>query len=115
MEYIKEKIPAIIGIMIFIFLCIVGYYFCFVESKTYYSRIDNTKIERIESKEYKYTLTAYDKKGKAKEIEFKTNRELRESAFLEFEIMISRGVISWQEISYDELSDEVKNKYEMAD
>lgn len=111
MEYIKEKIPALLGIIIFIALCGIAYYFAFVESKTYYSQIDNTKIEKIGVKEYNYTLTAYDEKGSSKEIEFKTNRELRDTAFLEFEVMLSRGVINWQEVSYEELPNEVKNKY----
>ena len=59
---------------------------------------------------YQYSLTAYDKNGKEKKIEFKTTRELRDGAYLELEVMTTRGVISWKEIKVEELPDEVKTK-----
>lgn len=112
MEWMKEKLPTILGIVIFLALGGLGYYFCFVQSEVYYSQIDNTKCEQIAAKEYKYTLEAYNAKGKRKELEFKTNRELREDAFLEFEVMLTRGVISWQEVFYTELPNDVQSQYE---
>lgn len=112
MEWIKDKIFAALGILLFLFLCGLGYYFCFVESEVYYSQIDNTKVEQVGTKEYKYTLMAYNSKGKSKKLEFKTNRELREGAFLEFEVMLTRGVISWQEVVYTELPNLVQEQYE---
>lgn len=111
MEYVKEKIPAILGIFIFLILCVIAYYFAFVESKPYYSQIDNTKYERLNAKEYEYTLTSYDAKGKSKELSFKTNRELKENAFIEFEVMITRGVISWREVFEEDLPEKVRSKY----
>ncbi len=59
---------------------------------------------------YQYTLTAYEKNGKAKEIQFKTSRELREGAYLELDVMSIRGVIDWREVQINELPDDVKTK-----
>ena len=60
---------------------------------------------------YQYTLTAYDEKGKKKEVTFKTNRELREDAYLKLEVMLTRGVTNWEEVQFDEMPKEVQEKY----
>ena len=57
---------------------------------------------------YEYTLTAYNKNGKEKEVKFKTSRELREGAYLELDVMQMRGVVNWKEVQIDDLPDEVK-------
>ena len=57
---------------------------------------------------YQYTLTAYNKNGKEKEVQFKTSRELREDAYLELDIMQMRGVVNWREVQVEELPDDVK-------
>ena len=53
---------------------------------------------------------AYDKNGKEKEVQFKTSRELREDAYLELEIMATRGVVNWKEVQVNELPDKVKEE-----
>ena len=113
MENLKEKLPIMIAIIIVILLLIGAYYLLFIQKNIYYTQIDNTKIEQISSTDemrYQYSLTAYDKNGKGKEIEFKTTRQLRDGAYLELEVMTTRGVISWKEIKDEELPDEVKTK-----
>lgn len=113
MENLKEKLPIMIAIIIVILLLIGAYYLLFIQKNIYYIQIDNTKIEQISSTDdmrYQYSLTAYDKNGKEKKIEFKTTRELRDGAYLELEVMTTRGVISWKEIKVEELPDEVKTK-----
>ncbi len=106
----KEKLPVIIGTILFIILC--GCVFFYMESydKIYYTRIDNTKIEKLSANEYEYKLVTYDKNGKKKELTFKTSRELRESAFLELEVRIL-GVHAWKEVKYEELPSKVQEKY----
>ncbi len=111
MEDFKEKIPMIIAVIIVIALMIGTYYFLFVHKTVYYTKIDNTKIEELSGDEdmrYQYTLTAYNKNGKEKEIQFKTSRELREGAYLELDVMQMRGVVNWKEVQQEELPDDVK-------
>ena len=111
MEDFKEKIPMIIAVIIVIALMIGTYYFLFVHKTVYYTKIDNTKIEELSANEdmrYQYTLTAYNKNGKEKEVQFKTSRELREGAYLELDVMQMRGVVNWREVQTDDLPDDVK-------
>ena len=111
MEEFKEKLPIIIAVIIVIALLVGAYYFLVVHKDLYYTQIDNTKIEEIsgtDDMKYQYTLTAYNKNGKEKEVQFKTSRELREGAYLELEVMQMRGVINWREVQIEELPDDVK-------
>ena len=111
MEDLKEKIPIIIAVIIVIALAIGAYYFLVVHKEVYYTQIDNTKIEELSESDdmkYQYTLMAYNKNGKEKEVQFKTSRELREGAYLELDIMQMRGVINWREVQVDDLPDDVK-------
>ena len=80
----------------------------------YYSKIDNTKIEKLESRDmkYEYTLDCYNESGKKKEIKFKTSRELRESAYLMLEVRIF-GVHSWKEVQENELPNKVQEKMDI--
>ena len=57
---------------------------------------------------YQYTLVAYNKNGKEKEVQFKTTRELKEDAYLELETMSARGVVNWKEVQLNELPNNVK-------
>ena len=111
MEDFKEKIPMIIAVIIVITLAVGAYYFLVVHKDLYYTQIDNTKIEEISGSDdmkYQYTLTAYNKNGKEKEVQFKTSRELRENAYLELDIMQMRGVVNWREVQQNELPEDVK-------
>ncbi len=49
MEFIKEKLPIVIGTIVFLALCCGAYYFLVYQSSAYYTQIDNTKIESISS------------------------------------------------------------------
>ena len=111
MEEFKEKLPIIIAVIIVIALLFGAYYFLVLHKDLYYTQIDNTKIEEIsgtDDMKYQYTLTAYNKNGKEKEVQFKTSRELREGAYLELDVMQIRGVINWREVQIEELPDDVK-------
>ena len=111
MESFKEKLPMIIAVIIIILLIASAYYFLVIHKESYYTQIDNTKIEEVsgtDDMKYQYTLTAYNKNGKEKEIQFKTSRELREGAYLELEVMQMRGVVNWREVQEDDLPKDVK-------
>ena len=103
----------IIAVIIVIALIVGAYYFLVIHKDLYYTQIDNTKIQEITESggmKYEYTLTAYNKNGKEKEVRFKTTRELKEDAYLELEIMSARGVVSWKEVQVNELPNNVKEE-----
>lgn len=111
MEDFKEKVPIIIAVIIVIALAVGAYYFLVIHKEIYYTQIDNTKIEGISSTDdmkYQYTLTAYNKNGKEKQVQFKTSRELRQGAYLELDVMQIRGVVKWREVEINELPEDVK-------
>ncbi len=114
MDSIKEKIPMIIAVIVAIAICGIAFYFLENYESVYYTQIDNTKIQSISTSDemkYEYTLDSYNKNGKKKQIKFKTNRELREEAYLMLEVT-SMGVHSWKEVQYNELPEKVKTNYE---
>lgn len=113
MENIKDKLCVVVLIIIFLILCGLSYYFLLYKTNLYYTQIDNTKVEALSATDdmkYKYTLIAYDENGKAKEVEFKTSRELRNNAYLELEVMAFRGVVSWSEVEEENLPEAVKKE-----
>lgn len=113
MESIKEKIPIIIISFVAIIIGIVIFYFLENYESIYYTQVDNTKIEQISTSDkmkYKYTLECFNEKGKRKEIQFKTSRELKEGAYMMLEVR-SLGVHSWKEVQYNELPEKVKVNY----
>ncbi len=110
----KDKLLIIVGIIIFLGLCIGTLMYMDNKEDIYYTEIDNDKIKRLslnEDMKYEYTLLCYDESGDEKSLSFKTSRELRNNAFLKLEVH-SLGVHSWAEVTYDELPDKVKEKYE---
>lgn len=114
MENIKGKIFAGIGIVVVIAVFFVIFWLLFYQESTYYTKIDNTKVEQLDSGDmrYEYTLDAYNEKGNSKEVTFKTSRELKDDAYLKLDVMLTRGVKSWEEVQFDELPDKVQEKYE---
>ena len=114
MENIKEKLPMIIAVLIAIAILVLGYYFLFEHKDIYFTKIDNTKVEQISASDdmkYEYTLKAYTKNGKEKELKFKTSRELRQDAYLQLDVMIMRGVVDWKEVQYNQLPQKVQENY----
>ena len=89
-----------------------------VGSTYYYSQIDNSKIEQVDtnggvidfngSMEYSYTLRSYDENGVERDIMFGTSRE---GAFIRLTVMPIRGVLEWNEVQYDELPATVQKQY----
>lgn len=90
------------------------------EGTCYYAQIDNTKIEKIESRkgvidlnggmEYKYTLPAYGENGKETTISFGTMRQLKDGAYLKLWSVPFRGVVKWEEVTAGEMPKAVQEK-----
>ena len=114
MEYIKDKLSVILGVIVFVILCGGILYYMENGESYFYTQIDNTKIKSITSSDemkYEYTLTCYDENGKSREIKFKTSRELREDAYLKLKVLSVNGVNNWEKMQYYDLPSKVQEKY----
>ena len=84
----------------------------------YYTQVDNARTEELESRggvidptggmSLLYRLPAYDEQGNGREVSFGTERQLREGAYLKVEVEPIRGVVGWEEVSFDELPQEAQ-------
>lgn len=112
MQRLKENLPFIAAVVIFIAVCVAAYYLVVVRKVDYYTQIKNAEVNKISELEYEYQLRAYDEHGKIRDVEFKAHKELRKDAFLKLEVMSWRGVVGWEEVQYDELPYDVKARYQ---
>lgn len=79
----------------------------------YYVKVDNARISQNEAtggvvhlksnEPYIYELDAVNEAGDEARIEFGVSRELRQDALLKLDLQPIRGVVSWLEVSADEL------------
>ena len=102
MEQTKPKFTILIVSLAILLSLGIVFYFIENYETVYYTKIDNTKIQNLsalEDMKYEYTLDAYNKEGRKKEVKFKTSRELREDAYLILELR-TMGVHSWVEVQY---------------
>lgn len=120
----RKTVFAVISAVAVICLAVIlTLHFTQFGSTYYYTQIDNTKIQQVDSRggvidfnrmDYSYTLAAYDEKGKEKEIKFGVSKELKEGAFLRLKFIPVRGVTDWCEVKFDELPEKVKDMYKTA-
>ena len=79
-----------------------------------YSRIDNTLVQEITphgGMNYRYTLQVYAEDGTPSSLELDTSRILKDGAYILIRTAPLRGVLSWEEMQYDELPAAVQAKY----
>lgn len=120
----KKKVKIAIGVAAVLLIGLIGFCAWFLSgfgSAEYYSQIDNSRIEQVDSRggvinlkgslPYSYTLLCYDENGSGREITFGTSKELRDGAFIRLTVMPVRGVLDWSEVQYDELPTAVQNHY----
>ena len=120
----KKKVKIAVGVAAVLLIGLIGFCAWLLSgfgSAEYYSQIDNSKIEQVESKggvinlkgnlPYSYTLLCYDENGGEREITFGTSKELRDGAFIRLTVMPVRGVLDWSELQYDELPAMVQKHY----
>ena len=116
----KKVVSISLAIVIVAAIACFGISF-YSDGDTYYTQIDNSKVEEIESNggvidfsggmKYSYELTAYNEKGEEKSVEFGTEKKLKEDAFLCLTVKPIQGVVDWKEVQYDELPTEVQSNY----
>ena len=83
-------------------------------AESLYSQIDNEKLEPITphgGMSYRYTLRAYTGSGAGKNLELDTSRELKDGAYILVKVAPFRGVISWEEVSFEQLPPPVQAHY----
>lgn len=112
MENLKTKLPIIFATLMFLALCGLAFYCVFIRSVDYYTCIDNAYSQEVDNGDYEYKLRAYDAHGKMQDVSFKANKVLRDNAYLKLETKAIRGVVFWEEVSYDELPQDVKFRYQ---
>ena len=115
------KKGILFGIGAFVLVAVCVFFLLEAGSTYYYSQIDNSKMEQVESRggvinfkgsmDYSYTLFSYNEGGTGKDITFGTSRELKEGAFIRLTVMPIRGVLEWKEVQYDELPAAVQDQY----
>lgn len=109
----KGKVFVVIGFTLIAICCVIGILYRLENyEEIYFTKIDNAKVEKLSASDdmkYEYTLDCYNKKGKQKELNFKTSRELKEGAYILLEVR-SLGVHKWEEVSYSDLPQAVQEK-----
>ena len=113
MDNVKGKMFTLVGIVLVIAVFFLVFWLLFYQESVYYTQIDNEKVEILDSGDmrYEYSLEAYDKNGKSKTVTFKTSRELRDDAYLKLNVMITRGVKTWEEIEFKDMPKNVQEQY----
>ena len=84
-----------------------------IGTQTLYTQIDNTccvEIEPDAGMTHEYTLPAVDAEGSAEQITFRTERVLREGAYLKLTVAPLRGVRAWEEVQPDTLQQAAREK-----
>ncbi|MCI9057135.1 MAG: YxeA family protein [Oscillospiraceae bacterium] len=82
---------------------------------SWYGRIDNDLVEPITphgGMNYRYSLVVYGADGGRRSLDLDTSRVLKDGAFIRIEVAPIRGVISWEEMQYEQLPAAVQGKYE---
>lgn len=80
----------------------------------WYTQIDNSCAKRISQSDgmnYEYTLSCFDSDGRQRDISFKTERELREGAYIKLSVQPLRGVTYWEEVIWDDMPDAAREHY----
>ena len=92
----------------------VVFQFTAANASVCYGRIDNTLVQEITphgGMNYRYSLTVYDENGAASSLELDTSRILKDGAYIAITTAPLRGVLSWEEFSYDQLPARVQKHY----
>ena len=79
-----------------------------------YTQIDNTLVQEITphgGMNYRYTLTVYNENGAASSLELDTSRILKDDAYICIRVAPLRGVLSWEEVTFEQLPSLVQKHY----
>ena len=114
-----KTVLLIVGALVLILgagICSMGFLFQSTtdNAESLYSQIDNEKIAPITphgGMNYRYTLPAYTASGAGKNLELDTSRELKDGAYILVRVAPLRRVISWEEVTFDQLPSPVQIHY----
>ena len=85
----------------------VLYRAAFVDAATWYTQVDNTRLTVAEDNandfDHHYDLVGWNAEGASEDLSFDTSRELREDAYLKVETLFLRGVVSWEEVAWEDV------------
>lgn len=110
----RKILPGVIILALFIILCGILFRFLVVDTKYYYTVVNNINVTGTASEnkvKYEYTLDSYDTNGNKKRLTFKTSKLLKEGTYLKLKASIVRGVINYSEIKQQKLPNNIKGKY----
>ncbi|MEE0433820.1 MAG: YxeA family protein [Peptococcaceae bacterium] len=102
----KRFLQVVLAAIVLLLAVAVVFFWTGIGSRDYYTQIDNSKCVAITpdaGMTHEYTLSAYDETGQMKEIVFRTERVLRDTAYLKLTVAPLRGVVSWEEIQLAEM------------
>ena len=104
-------IILIVALIILIIGAAIGFGWA---GSNWYTQIDNSRVRQINQSDgmnFEYTLSCFDSDGRQRDISFKTERELREGAYIMLSVQPLRGVTAWEEVLWDELPDAVREHF----
>ncbi|EOH89678.1 YxeA family protein [Enterococcus villorum] len=116
----KKLISLLVILAVFIGGSFVAYHY-FYGGTAYYTKIttlgtrENEKDdESHDTTHYIYNQTAYNKDGESKQVVLSEFREkpLKLNAYLKLKVNPRKGVISWEEVSHDEVPKKAIEKIE---
>ena len=118
---VSKRSTVITGVLLVIAIAIgvcIWWVVSEIPNGTYYAQVNNTRIEKQEptgsiidftgGMPLAYKLPAFDESDKEKEISFGVERELRDDAYLELQVVPIRGVMEWSEVQFDEMPEKAQ-------
>lgn len=114
-----KKIWLILGLIIVIIACLWMFFFSpekltpdnSAGKSVYYTMVIGPGVQDDNGR-YDYELSAYSEKGKEKKLGFSTGKQLRTGAYVQLYNTLIRGVTHWEEITFEELPEAVKQQYQ---
>lgn len=111
---------VLVGIVALVLIVVGGGYACYHTAyggDSYYVHIQEDGVAKKEKDDsgqeftrYYYTLTGYDEKGEAKEMNFTGDHNLRHDAYLRLVYNDKKGVTSWEEVQKQDIPQKALNK-----
>ncbi len=110
----KKLLQGVLAGLVVLLVIVIMFFWTGIGTKIYYTQIDNTKVAEIApdaGMTHSYTLVCYSEDGGEKTITFRTERVLRAEAYLKLTVAPLRGVVSWEEVTFETLPAAVQQAY----
>lgn len=117
-----KKLLLMLGLIFVIGVCLWMFFFTPKKltpenpagKSVYYTMITGSGVQDDNGR-YDYELTTYNEKGKEKKLEFSAGKQLRKEAYVQLYHTRIRGVTHWEEVTFEELPEEVQQQYQIKD